>query len=145
MDAQIVTNETSKLVIAYLIYLPVSILLTLYVAHTLFKNGKIFMLDIFHGKEDIAFSTNKLFEIGFYLLNIGFALLILRIDTRVYSHQAMIEALSVKLGWFSIYLGIMLFFNLYMFFRGRKASKRNNYAATNIVNDSSLRINEGQV
>lgn len=145
METTVATQEMSKLVIAYLIYLPVSILLTLYVAHTLFKNGKIFMLDIFHGKEDIAFSTNKLFEIGFYLLNIGFALLILRINYTIYSYQGMIEALSIKLGWFSIYLGIMLFFNLYMFFRGRKASKRNNYVATNIVNDSGLRIDEGQI
>jgi hypothetical protein len=144
MDTQTLTNETSKLVIAYLIYLPVSIMLTLYVAHTLFKNGKIFMLDIFHGKQDIAFSTNKLFEIGFYLLNIGFALLILRIDNRIYSYQGMIEALSVKLGWFSIYLGIMLFFNLYMFFRGRKASKKSNTIAAHFDTGTSFNIQENK-
>lgn len=144
MDTQTLTHETSKLVIAYLIYLPVSIMLTLYVAHTLFKNGKIFMLDIFHGKQDIAFSTNKLFEIGFYLLNIGFALLILRIDNRIYSYQGMIEALSIKLGWFSIYLGIMLFFNLYMFFRGRKASKRTTNFAAHFDAGTSFNIQENK-
>mgnify|MGYP000899024454 CR=1 FL=1 len=144
MDTQTLTHETSKLVIAYLIYLPVSIMLTLYVAHTLFKNGKIFMLDIFHGKQDIAFSTNKLFEIGFYLLNIGFALLILRIDNRIYSYQGMIEALSVKLGWFSIYLGIMLFFNLYMFFRGRKASKRSTNVAAHFDTGTTFNIQENK-
>lgn len=83
------------------------------------------MLDIFHGKQDIAFSTNRLFEIGFYLLNIGFALMILEIDHPVYNYQSLIEELSVKIGGFAIYLGLMLFFNLYMFFRGRKASRRN--------------------
>jgi hypothetical protein len=115
---------TSKIVIAYLIYLPIAITLTLYVAHTLFKNARIFMLDIFHGKEDIAYSTNRLFEIGFYLLNIGFALMILPIHDYVVTNQTLIEVLSKKLGGFTIYLGIMLFFNLYMFFRGRKASRR---------------------
>jgi hypothetical protein len=115
--------DTSYALIAYFIYLPVSILLTWYVAHTLFKNGKIFMLDIFHGKTEIAFATNTLFEVGFYLLNIGFALWLLEIPVPVISSQHIVEILSKKIGGFSIYLGIMLFFNLYLFFRGRKASK----------------------
>lgn len=50
--------NTSFLLTAYLIYMPVTILLTWYVAHTLFKNGRIFMLDIFHGKTEIAMATN---------------------------------------------------------------------------------------
>lgn len=108
---------------AYLIYLPIVIVLTWYVAHTLFKNGKIFMLDIFHGKTDIALSTNRLFETGFYLLNLGFALLIMEITTEIFSSQNLMEVLSTKIGGFSIYLGIMLFFNLYLFFRGRRISR----------------------
>lgn len=108
---------------AYLIYLPIALSLTYYVARTLFQNGKVFMLDIFHGREDIALSTNKLFEVGFYLLNVGFALLILRIDAQLGSPQRMIEVLSYKIGGFAIYLGLMLFGNLFLFFRGRKASK----------------------
>lgn len=110
--------------IAYLIYLPLALSLTYYVAHILFKNSRVFMLDIFYGKEEIAFSTNKLFEVGFYLLNLGFALLILTIDSYVSTYQTMIEILSIKVGGFAIYLGVMLFLNMYMFFRGRKASRR---------------------
>ncbi len=109
--------------IAYLIYLPIIVALTWYVAHTLFQNSKVFMLDIFRGKEDIAFSTNKLFETGFYLLNIGFALLIMEIAYEIGSNRNLLEILSTKIGGFAIYLGIMLFFNLYLFFRGRRISK----------------------
>jgi hypothetical protein len=109
--------------IAYLIYLPVIIALTWYVAHTLFKNSKVFMLDIFHGKTEIAYATNTLFETGFYLLNLGFALVIMNITAEIFSSRNLLEMLSTKIGGFAIYLGIMLFFNLYMFFRGRKASK----------------------
>lgn len=108
---------------AYSIYLPVSILLTLYVAHHLFKNGRIFMLDIFNGREEIAFATNRLFQVGFYLLNIGFALMILQFSVEMSNRQIMIEKLSYKLGGFSIYLGIMLFLNLYLFFRGKRKAK----------------------
>ena len=134
----------TKVVLAYLIYLPVALGLTYYVARTLFTNGRTFMLDIFKGKEDIANATNKLFEVGFYLLNMGFALLILKIDQgevvnygilddgshqrlqyAVDTNQEVVEVLARKLGGFAIYLGLMLFFNLYMFFRGRRKSKQN--------------------
>ncbi|WP_291919543.1 hypothetical protein [Chitinophaga sp.] len=44
--------------IAYTIYLPIVMLVTWLVAHTLFKNSRVFMLDIFHGKDDLANATN---------------------------------------------------------------------------------------
>ncbi len=107
----------------YLIYLPLAIAMTVLVARVLFKNSKIFMLDIFHGRAEIALATNQLFEIGFYLLNIGAALLILK-TYHIENHQELIEVLSSKIGGFSIYLGVILFLNLLLFFRGkRKASQ----------------------
>jgi hypothetical protein len=117
--------ESTMTVTAYAIYLPVVIFLTLFVAKTLFKNGKVFMLDIFRGREEIAFATNKLFEVGFYLMNIGFTLLILKMSYTPYTVQSTIEVLSYKIGGFAIYLGIMLFLNLYLFFRGKSKSKEN--------------------
>ncbi|MEO7049305.1 MAG: hypothetical protein ABI091_28640 [Ferruginibacter sp.] len=110
-------------VVAYLIYLPVVVLLTFYVAHTLFKNSIVYMKDIFNGREEIAKATNSLFKIGFYLLNIGYALYILRIAYSLTTAQNTIEELSMKIGGFSIYLGVMLFFNMYLFFRGKNISK----------------------
>lgn len=119
--------ENSRIIIGYLIYLPIVILLTMYVSKMLFKNGKLFMIDIFKGKEDIALATNRLFEIGFYLINIGWALLILRIShnsMHELSYQSLIEKLSLKIGGFSIYLGIMLMLNLFFFLRGRRKSRQ---------------------
>jgi hypothetical protein len=116
--------ETTKILVGYAIYLPIALFLTHYVSKTLFKNSKIFMLDIFKGREEIATATNKLFETGFYLLNLGFALMILEMTIYKDDYQSLIEALSYKIGGFAIYLGIMLFLNLYFFFRGkRKASQ----------------------
>jgi hypothetical protein len=125
MNTTNVLQNQQIAIAAYLIYLPIVLTLTIFVAHTLFKNGKIFMLDIFNGREEIASATNKLFEVGFYLLNIGFALLILRFSYDLENKQIMIEALSYKIGGFSIYLGMMLFFNMYLFFRGKRKSREN--------------------
>ncbi|MDP4686337.1 MAG: hypothetical protein NWS53_05530, partial [Salibacteraceae bacterium] len=120
---ELLANNAKMIVIAYLIYLPIALFLTYYVARTLFKNGKVFMLDIFKGREEIASATNRLFEMGFYLLNLGFALMILKINFNndyLFDKQMLIEALSTKVGGFSIYLGVMLFLNLYLFFRGKR-------------------------
>ena len=116
--------SNTYIVVAYFIYLPIALLLTWLVAQTLFKNGLIFMNDIFFGREDIAKATNSLFKIGFYLLNIGFALFILKIYHGLSGMQDTIEVLSSKIGGFSIYLGIMLFINMYLFFRGKRVAKQ---------------------
>ena len=118
--------------IAYAIYLPISLGLTTFVSQHLFKNSKIFMLDIFHQKEEIAMATNKLFKIGFYLLNIGFALRIIEIYS-LSGYKDLVETLSAKIGGFSIYLGIVMLFFILFFLKGRKASKRDN-----MLNSSSL-------
>ncbi|MFY7733213.1 MAG: hypothetical protein ACOVSR_06990 [Bacteroidia bacterium] len=113
------------LIAAYSVYLPVTLFLTYYVAKTLFNSGKIFMFDIFRGRVEIAESTNHLFRVGFYLLNIGFSMLMLKTNYEVFNGQTLLEVLSLKVGGFSIYFGLMLFFNLYIFFRGKRKSKEN--------------------
>ena len=117
--------STSLELIAYIIYLPIAIGLTTLVSQHLFKNSKIFMLDIFSQKVEIAMATNKLFKIGFYLLNIGFALRIIKIYDLI-GYKDMVEVLSGKIGGFSIYLGIVMIAFILFFLKGRKASKENN-------------------
>lgn len=124
---------TNTFVLTYLIYLPVVIVLTLYVARTLFRNGRVFMLDIFKGKTDIADATNRLFEVGFYLINIGFALRIMKVNeywaAEAYdTTQELVEVLAGKIGGFAIYLGAMLFLNLFLFFRGRRKARQSGHA-----------------
>jgi hypothetical protein len=123
--------KTSIILIGYFIYLPIVLALTFYVSRTLFRNSKIYMLDIFKGREEIAIATNKLFETGFYLLNIGWALMILELQLRKDDYQSLVESLSYKIGGFSIYLGVMLFLNLYFFFRGKRKSRE---VQTNLEN-----------
>ena len=113
----------NHIVITYLTYLPIVLLMTFLVAKILFKNSIIFILDIFKGRKEIALPTNRLLEIGFYLLNIGTALLILKTNA-IETTQQMVEILSLKIGGFSIYLGVMLFAYMFLFFRGKKKSNQ---------------------
>lgn len=124
--------ETQKILIGYAIYLPIVLFLTFYVSRTLFKNSKVYMMDIFKGREEIAIATNKLFETGFYLLNLGFALMILEMSLYQNTYQNLIEQLSYKIGGFTIYLGVMLFLNLFFFFRGKRKAKENQIQKTTV-------------
>ncbi len=110
---------------AYIVYLPVAVFLTFIVARIFFKNSRIFMSDIFKGRVEIASSTNTLFELGFYLLSLGFALSIMEITRTTIDHQQFYEILSEKVGVLCVFLGIMVFFNLYMLFRGKKKTSEN--------------------
>src|SRR5712692_2522924 len=107
-------------VASYAIYLAISITLTIWVAHTLHKNGRIFLVDVFHGNEPLADSVNHLLVVGFYLINFGYVSLALKLGYDITTAQEGIEALSVKVGMVLVVLGGMHFFNLFIFSRMRR-------------------------
>jgi hypothetical protein len=115
-------------VLTYFIYLPLTLVLTLYVARVLFRNARVFMLDIFNGRTELADSTNRLFEVGFYLMNVGFALWIMEVRHTLHDTQDVVEKLAGKVGGFSIYLGIVLFIHLWLFFRGKRKARESGAA-----------------
>lgn len=111
----------------YLVYLAISIALTIWVARTLHKNGRVFLVDVFHGNEALADSVNHLLVVGFYLINFGYVSMALKLGYEVATAQAAMEALSVKIGMVLIVLGGMHFFNLFVFSRMRRRSTTRNH------------------
>jgi len=107
-------------VITYLLYLPISVALTVWVARTLHKNGRYFLIEAFDGNEKLADSINHLLVVGFYLINIGYVTLALRRGDKPSDLQGAIEFLSTKVGFVLVVLGGMHFFNLYVLTRWRK-------------------------
>lgn len=110
-------------ILSYSIYLPVSIILTIWVARTLFVNGRVFLIEIFHQDLTLADSVNKLLLVGFYLVNIGYAVYTLKIWGTIEGVQEVIETLSEKIGWIILILGGMHFFNLFILFNLRKKAQ----------------------
>ncbi|HEX2223735.1 MAG TPA: hypothetical protein VHN15_05995 [Thermoanaerobaculia bacterium] len=108
--------------VTYLIYLAISIALTVWVASTLHRNGRIFLVDVFRGNEQLADSVNHLLKVGFYLINLGYVSLALRMYQEIPNVRESIEALSTKIGWVLLVLGAMHFFNLFVFSRIRRRS-----------------------
>jgi hypothetical protein len=108
----------------YLVYLLISIVLTIWVARTLYRRGAIFLVEAFHGNAPLADSVNHLLVVGFYLINLGFVALALKTAAVVTTSRAAIELLSDKMGMVLLILGGMHFFNLYVFSRIRRGSQR---------------------
>lgn len=111
-------------VIAYMLYLPISVAMTVWVARTLHRNGRVFLVQAFRGNAEMADSVNHLLVVGFYLINVGFITTALRYGDKPSDLQGMLEFLSTKLGIVLIVLGGMHFFNLFNFDKMRKKGAR---------------------
>jgi hypothetical protein len=109
---------------SYLVYVSISVALTMWVARTLHKNGRIFLVDAFHGNEALADSVNHLLVVGFYLINIGYVALALKTAQKPFDLQTAIELLSTKIGLVLIVLGGMHFMNMIVFSRLRRRAMR---------------------
>ncbi|WP_084541111.1 hypothetical protein [Nocardioides alkalitolerans] len=107
-------------VTTYLGYLAITLPITVWVARTLFTNGAAFLADVFDGRTDLAAAVNHLLVVGFYLLNVGFVLLFLRVGDPVPDAGAMLEALSVKVGVVLLVVGAVHFLNIVLFNSIRK-------------------------
>jgi hypothetical protein len=105
---------------SYLVYLLISLGVTVWVARTLYRNGRVFLMDAFSGNAELAGSVNHLLVVGFYLINVGYVALALRTDQPVGTLRTAIEMVSSKLGAILLVLGAMHFFNLYVLNRIRR-------------------------
>ena len=82
-------------IVNYALYLALAIPLTVWVARTLHKNGRVFLVECFHGNQELADSVNHLLVVGFYLVNIGFVSLYLK--TREVIEGTQYQVASVRL------------------------------------------------
>lgn len=111
-------------VLAYGLYLPIAIALTIWVARTLHRNGRVFLVAAFRGSEAMADSVNHLLVVGFYLVNVGFITTALRFGTKPADLQGLVEFLSMKIGIVLVVLGAMHFFNMFNFDKMRRKGTR---------------------
>ena len=107
-------------VYSYAAYLVLSITLTVWVGRTLHQNGRIFLVDAFGANEKLAHSVNHLLLVGFYLVNVGFVSLALKLGDKPGTLREAIEFVCFKVGIVLLVLGAMHFTNIYVFSRMRR-------------------------
>lgn len=124
---------------SYAIYLVISVTVTIWVARTLYKNGRVFLVDSFHGNVELAGSVNHLLVVGFYLINVGYVARALTTERSIGSLRGSIELVSEKVGTILLVLGAMHFFNLYVFNRMRLRGRQDK-AIPPVAPDVRIRV-----
>jgi hypothetical protein len=109
------------IIVSYVVYLAITLAVTVWVGRTLSANGRAFLVDAF-GSTALADSVNHLLVVGFYLINVGYVCFVLKLDQRPEDVATAIEVLSSKLGLVLLVLGAMHFFNVFLFSRFRKSA-----------------------
>jgi hypothetical protein len=109
--------------IDYLIYLVASVVLTVWVARTLFRNGRPFLVSVFK-EPGLADSVNTLLVVGFYLMNLGAVALLINAGGAPGSFADMIQETVTRLGVVLLVLGTMHFGNLFVFHLIRRPLRR---------------------
>ena len=107
------------LVPIYVIYSVVSVGLVVWLAHTLFRNGEVFLEDVFEDNPRLAKAVNHLLVVGFYMANLGYAALLLQSNAAPDGVTA-VELLVNKLGVLLVSLAVLHFANMYVFYRIRR-------------------------
>ena len=110
--------------VCYVIYLAISVAIAMWVARTLHRNGRVFLVQAFRGNEEMADSVNHLLVVGFYLLNIGFITFALAYGDKPTNAQEAFEFVSTKIGVVLFVLGAMHFFNMFNFDKMRRKGLR---------------------
>jgi hypothetical protein len=105
----------------YVIYVAVSIGVTLWVGRSLHDNGRVFLVENFRNQEKLADSVNHSLLVGFYLVNFGFVSLALRYGEKPIDLVGAVEFLSTKIGLVIVLIGVMHFFNMRMLVRFRES------------------------
>ncbi|WP_298917878.1 hypothetical protein [uncultured Algimonas sp.] len=96
--------------ITYLIYVVISLSLTVWVGRTLNRNGKVFLNHLYEDAPHLVDAISNMLLVGFYLINIGFVAYTLRISgVGPINWAQVIEFLAVKIGLIAIVLGVMHF------------------------------------
>ncbi len=106
----------------YLAYAAIALSLVVWLARTLFRNGEVFLADVFED-DGLARAVNHLLVIGFYLLNLGYALLLYKVEATLTLTGAF-NGLVSRVGLLLLSLGVIHLTNMFIFWRIRTHGDR---------------------
>lgn len=98
-------------IIAYIVYLLLSLITVFIVGKVLHTNGKTYLFGECPDKE-LSYSANNFLYVGYCLINCAFALFFLRATTGIESFSQVLEFIATSQGFIFFTLGIMHFVNI---------------------------------
>jgi hypothetical protein len=113
----------ANVIAVYIAYAAVAVGLTAWLAKTLSRNGTVFLQDVFHDRPGLAEAVNRLLVVGFYMLNLGWALYVLRASRGLDAFEA-IQFFVNRVAILLLVLAILHFINVFVFWRIRARTEQ---------------------
>jgi hypothetical protein len=107
---------TDYIVPMYATYLAATIGLVVWLARTLYRNGAVFLRDVFDDRPEMADAVNHLLVTGFAMLNLGYGFFLLDADGATDAGTAVVT-LTRRLGVLLVTLAAVHFLNVFVFHR----------------------------
>ncbi len=102
--------------IAYILYLIATWLITVHVGWNLYKNGRIYILNLLHGDEALTDAINRILLTGYYLLNLGYATLMITQWQTIETLATVISSICGMVGNILLLLAAIHFINMTVIF-----------------------------
>ena len=99
-------------ILSYGVFIGIMIFIIGYVGRMFHRNGRVFILNLFHGEEHKTDNLNNLLLLAYYLFNIGYTFVTLRFWETITGIQAMIAALADHLAVLILILAVTHYFNM---------------------------------
>ena len=112
-------------VMIYVVYATVAVAMTALLARTLYRAGGVFLDDVFDGRPQLAAAVNRLLVVGFYMINLGYGLFLLRAEPQETTFDA-VAFLINRLAVLLLTLGVIHFVNVLVFWRIRHRAELRN-------------------
>ena len=98
---------------AYIVYIIITWLITVKVGHLFYKNGRYYILGILKGDEVFTDFINKILLLCYYLTNLGYAAVMLRLWKTISSFTELVASVSSMTGRIVLSLAIIHYVNMY--------------------------------
>jgi hypothetical protein len=110
--------------LAYILYLLITYLITVRVGLLFYRNGRLYILNLLHQDEQLTSFINRILLVGYYLLNLGYAALMLQTWDTIHTWQQLLASIGTMTGKIMLTLAVIHHCNMAMILL---ISKRNNH------------------
>jgi hypothetical protein len=118
----------SGAIAVYVVYMILAVALITWMGVLLHRDGQIFLHDVFRSQADLATHVSRLLVTGFLVFTVGYALLLLDIDTNATALTALSTSVR-QFGLLLLSLGAMHSLNMMILLQVRRRAVRR-HAAT---------------
>lgn len=99
-------------ILAYILYLFITYFITVHVGLIFYRNGRLYILRLLHGEEKLTDFINRILLTGYYLLNLGYAALMIRSWKTVTGWTDLAASLASMTGKIMLTLAVIHFLNM---------------------------------